>query len=350
MKVTSPFLAVPIAALWNSLVAWKVVCSIYAIVIGKREGLKTHPHPHNISHVVLGTSLLWFGWFGFNGGSELAANARAANAALVTHFAAGAAGLTWVALDYIFQKRGKLTTMGFCTGCVVGLVVITPASGFVTIASSIAMGILGTFACYAVAQLKNKWPIDDAMDVFAIHGVGGMTGAILTGIFAQNYINTLDGTPPVGGWFSEKWDQIGIQIAGVLAIGSWSFIMSYIILVIMDRIPSLGLRVSSELELLGSDEAILGEVAYRHEGYIAHSRASKLLVGHSEILKALGVSTSQGFQTTPVKVASVETLDQTPIVRKEKDLQEEDVDNKQNGVELTTLRSQQVNLEENTES
>jgi len=126
--------------------------------------------------------MVWL--FGFNGGSEYAANARAANAAVVTHLAASAAGLTWMALDFWFES-GKLTSMGFCAGCVSGLVTITPASGYVTPASSLAIGCIGACCCFSATHLKTKFGFDDAMDVFAVHGIGGATGSILTGIFCS---------------------------------------------------------------------------------------------------------------------------------------------------------------------
>jgi len=291
----------------------------YAIVIGKRENLKKQPPPHNIAHVLLGTSLLWFGWFGFNGGSELFSNGRAANACMATQMATSVAGLTWCALEYKYEKR--ITSLGFCTGCVVGLVVITPASGYVTTGSSIALGFLGVFPCYAMAQLKSRWPIDDAMDVFAIHGTGGAAGAILTGVFAQDWINTLDGSAPQQGWLGLKWNQIGIQIAAVLAIGAWSFTMSYIILKIMDRIPSLGLRLENEMEAMGSDFAIMGEEAYRHESYIAMTKASSINIfsissPNSSTLHGLGVSSlnelTSRTQTDLVK-RETERMVATPV-------------------------------------
>jgi len=237
----------------------------YAIVIGHREGYgKETFRPHNLSHVILGTALLWFGWFGFNAGSECAANARAANAAVVTHLAASIAGLTWMGLDYWFASR-KLTSMGFCAGCVSGLVAITPAAGYVTPASSLAIGCIGACCCFSATHLKTKFGFDDAMDVFAVHGVGGATGSILTGIFAQSWVFTLDGSSSNGGWLSYNFERVGYQLAGICAIGGWSFCVSFIILTIMDKIPWIGLRVPPEHESIGTDLALMGELAYRYE-------------------------------------------------------------------------------------
>jgi Amt family ammonium transporter len=255
----------------------------YAIVIGHREGFgKETFRPHNISHVILGTALLWFGWFGFNGGSEVAANARAANAAVVTHMAASIAGLTWMALDYWFES-GKLTSMGFCAGCVSGLVTITPASGYVTPASALAIGAIGAACCFAATKLKTKVKFDDAMDVFAVHGVGGMVGSILTGIFADSWVWTLDGSDAAGGWLNANFRQVGLQLAGILAIGGWSFVISYIILTIMDRIPWIGLRVPPEHESIGTDLALMGELAYRYETNVPIKRPTTAQISPAEV-------------------------------------------------------------------
>jgi len=260
-----------------------VAALAYSIVIGHREGFgKETFRPHNISHVILGTALLWFGWFGFNGGSEGAANARAANAAVCTHMAASIAGLTWMALDYWFES-GKLTSMGFCAGCVSGLVAITPAAGFVTPGSSLAIGSIGACCCFAATHLKTKIKFDDAMDVFAVHGVGGATGSILCGIFAETYVWNLDNSNSSGGWLSGNFARVGLQLAGILAIGGWSFIVSYIILATMDRIPWIGLRVPPEHESIGTDLALMGELAYRYETNIPPMKRPTLAQVNPEV-------------------------------------------------------------------
>jgi Amt family ammonium transporter len=158
----------------------------YSIMLGKRSGYNdTHglPYrPHNVTHIVLGTVFLWVGWFGFNGGSALAANMRAVMACVVTHIAASVGGVTWVLLDYRLDK--KWSTVGFCSGAVSGLVAITPASGFVPAWSAVIFGVVGAVACNYSTKLKYIIKVDDALDIFGEHGMGGIVGNLLTAFFA----------------------------------------------------------------------------------------------------------------------------------------------------------------------
>jgi Amt family ammonium transporter len=158
----------------------------YSIMLGKRSGYSdTHglPYrPHNVTHVVLGTVFLWVGWFGFNGGSALSGNLRAAMACVVTNLAASVAGVTWVLLDYRLEK--KWSTVGFCSGAISGLVAITPASGFVPAWSAVIFGVVGAAACNYAKKLKFLLRVDDSLDIFAEHAVGGIVGNLLTGLFA----------------------------------------------------------------------------------------------------------------------------------------------------------------------
>lgn len=238
----------------------------YALVLGRRDG---HDHkkeefkPHNMSNVVLGTAFLWFGWFGFNGGSALAGNLRAAMACVVTNLAASVGAITWVIIDYRIER--KFSALGFCSGAVAGLVAITPAAGYVGPASSVAIGFLGAIACNMAVYLKHMFNYDDVADVFAVHGVGGYVGSILTGIFAEAYIANLDGVTVIpGGWLNRNWIQIGYQFADATAGAAWAFVVTYIILFVMNRIPGLSLRVDRESELKGLDVAEIGEMAYYH--------------------------------------------------------------------------------------
>ncbi|CAG8472142.1 10235_t:CDS:2 [Acaulospora colombiana] len=235
----------------------------YCLVVGKRHGHGTDEFkPHNVANTVLGTAFLWFGWFGFNGGSEVAANSRAALACVVTNLAASVGGLTWVILDYRLER--KMSTLGFCSGAVVGLVAITPASGFVGAPAAVVFGIVGSICCNAAVKLKHIFDYDDALDVFAVHGMGGLVGNILTGIFAQQSIVAADGSSIPGGWIDGNWKQIGYQLADSAAGLAYSFVVTIIILLIMDKIPGLSLRADPEAELRGLDESELGELAYYH--------------------------------------------------------------------------------------
>lgn len=158
----------------------------YSLMLGKRRGyddVRGLPYrPHNVTHVIIGTVFLWVGWFGFNGGSALAANMRAVMACVVTHLAASVGGVTWVLLDYRLEK--KWSTVGFCSGAVSGLVAITPASGFVPAWSAVIFGVVGAVCCNYATKLKYVVGIDDALDIFAEHGIGGIVGNLLTSFFA----------------------------------------------------------------------------------------------------------------------------------------------------------------------
>ncbi|KAG5984053.1 hypothetical protein E4U55_006188 [Claviceps digitariae] len=245
----------------------------YSIMLGKRHGYSTThglPYrPHSVTNVVLGTVFLWVGWFGFNGGSALAMNLRAIMACYVTNLAACCAGITWMVLDYRLEK--KWSTIGFCSGAVSGLVVITPAAGFVAPWAALIIGIVGGIACNLATKLKYLIGVDDALDIFAVHGVGGAVGGILTGIFGASYIAGLDGTTyaPIG-WIQHHWVQLGYQLSGICASALWSFTVSSILLFLMNLIPGLSLRVSISGEEAGVDSEECGEYAYDYVELARH--------------------------------------------------------------------------------
>ncbi|CAK7229298.1 ammonium transporter Amt1 [Sporothrix bragantina] len=236
----------------------------YSMMLGKRRGHGTHElnyRPHNVTHIVIGTVFLWVGWFGFNAGSALSANLRAVMAAVVTNLAACVGGITWCVLDYRLER--KWSTVGFCSGVVAGLVAITPGSGYVPVWAAVPYGILGAaFANYAT-KLKFLMRIDDALDIFAVHAIGGLVGNVCTGFFAANYIAHLDGVQVIeGGWVNHHWVQLGIQLADSFSGGAYSFVGTTLILFIMNMIPGLRLRASEEAEILGIDDSEIGEFAY----------------------------------------------------------------------------------------
>ena len=231
----------------------------YAMVIGKRKNQKLVPH--SASNVILGTTLLWFGWNGFNGGSAAAANGRAAAAIIATNLAASAGSLTWMIVDYI--KTGKFSAIGFCSGAVAGLVSITPGSGFVSPGSSIIIGFLGALACNFAAKLTKRFQFDDTLDVFAVHGVGGIVGNILTGFCTERYWPSLDGTVILyTGVIEGDGRLLAWQIVDCLASFSWSFCVTGLIVLLLDRIPGLSLRLDASEEELGIDISEMGEVAF----------------------------------------------------------------------------------------
>ncbi|KAG2212249.1 hypothetical protein INT47_001608 [Mucor saturninus] len=242
----------------------------YAMVLGKRRDYNENVNtPHNVSFVFLGLALMWFGWFAFNAGSALAANARSVNSLVCTHLSACTAAVVWVLLDY--RQTRKWSIIGLCTGAVAGLATITPGSGFVSPSSSLAFGAIGALICYVAIHYKHKMGIDDCLDVFGVHYVGGLVGLILTGIFAQQDIIALgypEGTSydiiPKGGWLDGNWMLVPYQLAGIAAVSAWSFVVTYIILLVINMIPSLYLRLADEDEIIGTDWAEMGERAYAY--------------------------------------------------------------------------------------
>ncbi len=221
---------------------------IGAIVLGKRK--EPVMLPSNLALVAIGTGLLWFGWFGFNGGSALGINSQAVVAAFNSTIAAILGGLTWMFLEWkIFNKP---TSLGLFTGIIAGLATITPAAGFVDIWEAFIIGIVGGLACfYAVVKVKNKFKYDDSLDVFGVHGVGGIVGAFLLGLLAKPEVGDAAGLFFGGGklFFS--------QIIGLIIVAVYTIIITYIIFKVVDKI--VGLRVSQEDEILGLDETIHGE-------------------------------------------------------------------------------------------
>ena len=232
----------------NAGIAGLVAC----IVVGKRNGYGTEPMaPHNLTLSIIGASLLWVGWFGFNAGSAVAANGTAAMAMTVTQIATAAAALSWMFIEWM--HRSKPSVLGIVSGAVAGLVAITPASGFVDPSGALYIGIASGGACYwAAVVLKNAMGYDDSLDVFGVHGVGGIVGALLTGVFA---VEAIGGTP---GLLEGNSDQVWTQAYGILATIIYCAVGSFIILKVVDVL--VGLRVSEEVERDGLDLALHGEI------------------------------------------------------------------------------------------
>ncbi|MHB1654469.1 MAG: ammonium transporter [Desulfitobacteriaceae bacterium] len=208
--------------------------------------------PHNIAFVALGTGLLWFGWFGFNGGSALAANGIAATAFVNTDIAGSMAMITWLLISWIHEK--KPTMVGVLTGAVAGLATITPAAGFVRPWAAVIIGILSSIFCYIAVRVRIKLDWDDALDVWGVHGVGGILGSILVGVFA---VSTVNGT---SGLIQGNVHQFLIQVFGVVFTGLYAFVVTYLILKVINVFESV--RVTEKVEILGLDTSIHGEVAY----------------------------------------------------------------------------------------
>jgi Amt family ammonium transporter len=226
-----------------------------AVVLGRRRGYGSEAFtPHNLPFTVLGASLLWFGWFGFNAGSAVGSNALAASAFLVTNTAAAAAAMTWLFVEWAY--RGKPTVLGAASGAVAGLVAITPAAGFVGPISSIWIGIGAGALCFFACIFKSKLGYDDALDVVGVHGVGGTWGAIATGLFASKAINSAG----ADGLFFGNPGQLFIQIKAVVITWVFVFVATFIILKVVDAV--VGLRVTEDEEKMGLDLAQHNENAY----------------------------------------------------------------------------------------
>lgn len=235
-----------------------IAALVMAIMVGKRKDYRIgHPiTPHNIPFVFLGTALLWLGWFGFNAGSGLAADGLAANAFLVTHIATCAAAVTWAAVDWIINR--KPTTVGTCTGAVAGLVAITPAAGTVDLVGALFIGIISSLVCFwMVAVVKPKLGYDDALDAFGVHGIGGIVGSILTGVFATQFVT---GDGGVEGALYGDWNQLWIQIKATVISILFSGVMTFILFKVVDKL--VGIRVDKRVEEEGLDVYEHGESAY----------------------------------------------------------------------------------------
>jgi Amt family ammonium transporter len=224
-----------------------------ALVLGRRTNYGSEPEaPHNIPFVVLGASILWFGWFGFNAGSSLAADGAAANAFVTTNTAAAMGALAWMAMTW--WRGGAPSVVGAASGAVAGLVAITPAAGFVGPMPALAIGLGAGVFCYLATLLRARLRVDDALDVWAVHGVGGTWGAFATGLFAVASVGGADGL------FAGNPGQLVNQLVGIVATWVWAFGLTFIILKALDM--TMGLRVTEEEEAAGLDLSQHGEPAY----------------------------------------------------------------------------------------
>ena len=235
-----------------------VAALVMALMVGRRKDYRADRPitPHNIPFVFLGTALLWLGWFGFNAGSGLAADGLAANAFLVTHIATCMAAVTWAAIDWVVNK--KCTTVGACTGAVAGLVAITPAAGSVDLVGALFIGLITSAVCFwMVAVVKPKFGYDDALDAFGVHGVGGIIGSVLTGVFATQFVT---GEGGVQGALYGDWNQLWIQIAATVISMVFSAVMTFVLFKVVDKL--VGIRVDKRVEEEGLDIYEHGESAY----------------------------------------------------------------------------------------
>lgn len=231
-----------------------IAAVVAAGLVGRRRNVERGVEPHNVPYVLLGAGLLWFGWFGFNAGSGLAADGLAVSAFLVTNTAAAVAGLIWVIAEY--QQTGKMSGVGFATGAVAGLVAITPAAGAVGVMGAMGVGAGAGVLTFLAVRYRHKLKIDDALEVFAVHGIGGIWGAIATAIFAAG------GVGVVNGEFELFWANFRATIATI----AYSGVLTFVILKALDITPGLGLRAEESQEDAGLDVSLHGERAYVSDG------------------------------------------------------------------------------------
>lgn len=236
-----------------------VAALISALVLGRRHGFPTTAMPpHNMTTVVTGAGMLWVGWFGFNAGSALAANGNAGMAMMATHLSAAAGALAWMVVEWL--RFGKPSVLGVVTGMVAGLGTITPASGYVGPAGAVVIGVVAGVACFSATQyVKRVLKVDDSLDVFPVHGVGGMLGTLAAGVFASTELGLLKGQGFASG-ITGMGQQLGVQLVGVIATLVYTAVVTFITLKLVDKV--IGLRVSREDEIGGLDIAMHDERGY----------------------------------------------------------------------------------------
>ncbi len=236
-----------------------VAAVVTAIMLGKRQGFLVTPMmPHNLTMTITGAGMLWVGWFGFNAGSALAANGSAGMALLATHLSASAGALTWMSIEWV--RHGKPSGLGAVTGLVAGLATITPASGSVGPAGALLIGIMGGALCFtATYYLKQKVKIDDSLDVFPVHGVGGILGTLLAGIFVSQELGVFSGNGYAEGM--DMASQLGVQVIGILATGAYTAVLTIVLFKVVGIMTS-GVRVSDDEEMIGLDISDHDEKGY----------------------------------------------------------------------------------------
>ncbi|GAA5995954.1 ammonium transporter [Rhodotorula paludigena] len=271
--------------------------------LGRRRGYGTQKlafRPHSVSHIVIGTLFLWFGWFGFNGGSALGMNLRAVQSCIATNAAAAMGAITWTLLDYIYTR--KFSAVSLCSGVLAGLVGITPGAGYVGMPASLAIGFVTAIASNYATGIKVLLKIDDAVDTFALHGIGGFVGAILTALFADERVTSFDPAAAGAGWINHNYIALGYNLAGAVTIMAYAFVMTLVLCYIINFIPGLKFRVDEDAEIVGLDEAECGELAYDYvslrkevepeEATLGGSLHSPSATSHEHEKAAPGVATA----------------------------------------------------------
>ncbi|KAJ2717326.1 hypothetical protein H4R19_000078 [Coemansia spiralis] len=292
----------------------------FYFVLGKRRGFGEEKwEPHNYLNIILGCAFLYFGWFGFNAGAASLSSGRAGIAFMTTNLAAASAGITWVALA--FRVEHKFSSFHFCSGAVAGMVCVTPAASLVPTWAAFPMGFIAGVVCYYMIKANLRLGIDDCIDVLAVHGIGGILGVFLTGVFADKAVIGLDGTKSDGGLINGNARQLYIQLAALAASAAWSFVVTIIILKAMNCIPLLRFRVDPDAEEHGVDFTELGEAGYTFAQQALSVAAGKpsfhdsISIGpsHETAEPKAAQSLSDVPCPTAAKLPSLKTIHTTPL-------------------------------------
>ena len=269
----------------------------WAMMLGKRLDPNKESHDPRIPHfkghnpflVAIGTILIWFGWLAFNGASTANLSIRSIYAVLNTNLAACGGGVAWSLLEYLHTR--KFSIIGFCSGIIGGLVGITAAAGFVPVYTSCLIGFLTSVSCFYCNKYKYLIGIDEGLDIWALHGMGGIVGDILTGFFAADFVNAMDGvtTTNPGGWWNRHWAQMGYQLAAALTCAAWSFTISCLLLFVINKIPGLHIRATEEDELQGLDQKYFSDCDMEIYGMGQYGASGDIEGGH--IMGVRGVTT-----------------------------------------------------------
>ncbi|KAK4653416.1 hypothetical protein QC762_507100 [Podospora pseudocomata] len=282
------------ALAWSMMLGPRLNEHGVAPTVSDRKSKLAHYKPHSPLLMCIGTVFIWFGWFAFNGASTANLSLRSIYVVVNTNLAACGGGITWVILEYLYKKKFSLT--GFCSGIIAGLVGITPAAGFVPVYVACLVGAITSVCSFYVVKYKYILSVDDGLDIFAIHGIGGVVGDILTGFFAASFVPALDGVSGAsyeGGWWNRNFRQMGLQLAGATTCAAWSFFVSCLLLFVINKIPGLHIRATEEQEVRGLDlnyledldfEDGLGHGCMISEGASPHSNTPP----QREIVKAEG--------------------------------------------------------------
>ncbi|GAA5913273.1 hypothetical protein JCM6882_000050 [Rhodosporidiobolus microsporus] len=244
-------------------IASGVASFVYAWFVGPRRGYGTPKldyRPQSSTLICLGTGFIWFGWCCFNGASMSGMSLKSVICVVNTVISGSAGALVWVMIDWIYTR--KYSAVGVCSGILAGLIGITPAVGYVSPPGALAVGAGAAIASNFATGIKRLVKVDDPVDAFALHGCGGIAGGILTGFFAEARIAAYDESVIVGGWIDHNWIQLGYQLAGICSVVAWTAVVSYILLFLINLIPGLKFRVSEDYEIVGIDEAEIGEYAH----------------------------------------------------------------------------------------